>query len=64
MAEEWVNKARNNAKTEVHFCLETEKALGAVKEERKDLLSKLAAEDRTRKFSQEGLKTVEAEAED
>ena len=36
MAEEWVNKAQNNAKTEVHFCLETEKALGAVKEERKD----------------------------
>ena len=49
MAEEWVNKARNDAKTEVYFRLETKKALEAVKEENKDLLSKLTAEERERK---------------
>ena len=49
MVEEWVNKARNDAKIEVHFCLELEKALGAMKEENKDLLSKLTAEERERK---------------
>ena len=49
MAEEWVNKARNGAKTEVHFHVKMEKALGAMKEENKDLVSKLATEERERK---------------
>ena len=64
MAEEWVNKARNDAKTKVHFHLKMEKALGAIKEENKDLLSKLVAEERERKFAQAGLKNAEAQAED
>ena len=51
MAKEWVNRARNDVKTEVHFYLETEKALGAIKEENKDLLSKLIAEERERKYA-------------
>ena len=51
MAKEWVNRAQNDAKTEVHFCLEMEKALGAIKEENKDLLSKLIAEERERKYA-------------
>ena len=41
MAEEWVNKAWNEVKNEAHLCLETEKALGAAREENKELLSKL-----------------------
>ena len=41
MAEEWVNKARNEA-------------LGAIKEENKDLLSKLTTEERERKSTQAG----------
>ena len=64
MAEEWVNKARNGAKTEVHFHVKMEKALGAMKEENKDLLSKLATEERERKSAQTGLKNAEAQAED
>ena len=41
-----------------------EKALGAMKEENKDLLSKLATEERERKSAQAGLKNAEAQAED
>ena len=60
MAKEWVNRARNDAKNEVSLHLETEKPLGFVKEENKDLLSKLIAEERERKFAQAGLKKAEA----
>ena len=60
MAKEWVNRARNDAKNEVSLHLEMEKPLGAVKEENKDLLSKLIAEERERKFAQAGLKKAEA----
>ena len=60
MAEEWVNKARNEAKSKVNLRLETEKALGATKEENKDLISKFIAEERERKFAQAGLKTAAA----
>ena len=60
MAKEWVNKARNDAKSEVHLPLKTEKTMGAMKEENKDLLSKLTTEERERKSTQAGLKTVEA----
>ena len=60
MAKEWVNKARNDAKSEVNLRLETEKASRAMKEENKDLLSKLILEERERKFAQAGLKTAEA----
>ena len=52
MAKEWLNKARNDAKSNVYLRLETEKALGAVKEENKDLLSKLTTEERERKSAQ------------
>ena len=64
MVEEWVNKARNDANSEVNLRLETVKALRALKEENKDLLSKLITEERERKSAQAGLKTAEAQAED
>ena len=60
MAKEWVNKACNEAKSKVNLCLETKKALGATKEENKDLISKFIAEERERKFAQASLKTVAA----
>ena len=60
MAEEWVNRACNEAKSEVNLRLEREKALGATKEENKDLFSKFIAEERERKFAQAGLKTAAA----
>ena len=64
MVKECVNKARNEVKFEVNLCLETEKALRAMKEENKDLLSKLIAKERERKSAQAGLKTAEAQVED
>ena len=60
MAKEWVNRARNDAKNEVSLHLETEKPLRAVNEENKDLLSKLIADERERKFAQASLKKAEA----
>ena len=64
MAEEWVKEARNDVKNEVHLRLETEKALGAAKEESKELLIKLTAEQRDRKSAEAGLKSLETQAED
>ena len=63
MAKEWVNRVRNDAKNEVNLRLEMEKTLGAMREENKELLSKLIAEERERKSAQAGLKTAEAQAE-
>ena len=40
---------RGHAKSEVNLRLETEKALGAMKEENKDLFFKLIVEERERK---------------
>ena len=59
MAEEWVNRAWNDVKNEAHLRLETEKALGAVKEENKELFSKLTASERDRKSTLARLKSAE-----
>ena len=64
VAEEWVKEAQNEVKNEVHLRLETEKALGAVKEENKELLSKLTTEEKERKSTQVGLKNAKAQVED
>ena len=60
VAKEWVKKARNDVKNKVHLRLETEKALGAAKEENKEMLSKLTAEERDRKSAEAGLKSAES----
>ena len=58
MVEESVKETRNDVKNEVYLRLEIEKALGAVKEENKELLSKLTVEER--KMSVEvGLKNAQ-----
>ena len=64
MAKKWVKEARNNVKNEVHLCLEIEKALGAAKEENKELLSKLTVEERERKTAETRLKNAQTQAED
>ena len=64
VAEKWVKEAQNEVKNEVHLRLETEKALGAVKEENKELLSKLTIEEKERKSAQVGLKNAKAQVED
>ena len=56
--------ARNDVKNEVHLHLKTEKALGAAKEENKELLSKLTAEERERRSVEVGLKNAQTQAED
>ena len=64
VAEEWVRKAWNNVKNKVYLRLETEKALRAVKEENKELLSKLIAEEREKSSAEVGLKNAQTQAED
>ena len=59
-----VKEARNDVKNEVHLRLETKKVLGAVKEENKELLSKLIAKDRERRSAEAGLKNAQTQAED
>ena len=58
MAKEWVNRARNDAKNKVHLRLETKKALGAAKEENKELLSKLITKESERMSAEAGLKNA------
>ena len=48
MAEKWVKEAQNDVKNKVFLRLKVEKALGATKEENKELLSKLTVEGRER----------------
>ena len=64
MAEEWVKEAQNEVKNEVHLRLKIEKALEAVKEENKEMLSKLTTEEKERKSAQVGLKNAKAQVED
>ena len=64
VSKEWVKEAQNKVKNEVHLRLETEKALGAVKEENKELLPKLTTEEKERKSAQVGLKNAKAQVED
>ena len=64
MAKKLVREARNNVKNEVHLRLETKKALGATKEENKELLSKLTAKERERRNVEAGLKNAQTQAED
>ena len=64
MIEEWVKDARNNVKNMVYLKLETEKVLGAAKQENKELLSKLIAEERERRSAEAGLKNTQTQAED
>ena len=64
MAEEWVNKAKNDARYETNLHLDVEKALGAAKEENKDLATKLTALERNRNSALAGLKNAETQVED
>ena len=59
MAEEWVNRVRNDARNEANLRLDAEKALGAAKEENKDLATMLAALERDQNSSLAGVKNVE-----
>ena len=64
MAEEWVKKAQNDAKNEAHLCVQAEKSLGAMKQECKELATKLTAEERERRNAEAELKNIQDQAED
>ena len=64
MAEEWVNRARNDARNEANLRLDAKKALGAVKEENKDLATKLTTSKRDWNSALAGLKNAKTQAED
>ena len=64
MAKKWVKEARNSVKNKVQLRLETEKALRAVKEENKELLSKLTAKERERRNVEARLKNAQTQTED
>ena len=64
MAKKWVNRAKNDARHETNLCLDAEKALGAAKEENKDLATKLTASKRDRNSTLADLKNVKTQAED
>ena len=59
VVEEWVKEALSEVKNEVHLRLKIEKALGAVKKENKELLSKLTVEERERRSVEAGLKKAQ-----
>ena len=62
--EEWVKKAQNDAKNEVHLCVEAEKSFGIAKQECKELASKLTTEERERRSAEAGLKNAQDQVED
>ena len=59
VVEEWVKEAQSEVKNEVHLRLKIEKALGAVKKENKELLSKLTVKERERRSVEAGLKKAQ-----
>jgi len=64
VAEEWVKEARNDVKNKVYLYLETKKALGATKEENKELLPKLITEEKDRRSAKAGLKNAQTQTKD
>ena len=58
VAKGWVKDAQDEARAEANLCDETNKALGAMKHENQELLSKLIAEERVRRSAEAGLKNV------
>ena len=64
VSEECVKDARNKARVEANLCTETNKALGAMKQENQELATKLTFEERAQRSAEAGLKNVQGQAED
>ena len=64
VAKEWVRDTRNEVKAEAHFRAETEKSLGAFKQEQTELANKLIVKERARRSAEAGLKSAEIQVED
>ena len=64
VSEECVKDARNKARVEANLCTETNKALGAMKQENQELATKLTFEERAQRSAEAGLKNVQDQAKD
>ena len=64
VAEELVWDPRNEARAEAHSCTETEKSLGALKQEQMEFANKLIATNKARLSAEASVKNVEMQAED
>ena len=64
MAEEWVWDAHNEARAKAHSRVETEKSLGALKQEQTELANKLTTTERARLSAEANLKSLETQAEE
>ena len=58
MAKEWIRDARNEARAEASSRNEVEKSLGALKQKKQELATKLTVEDRARTNVEAGLKNI------
>ena len=64
MVEEWVKDARNEARAKDNLHIKADKSLGAMKQENKELASKLIAKERARRSAKAGLKNAQDQAKD
>ena len=64
VVEEWVKDTQNEARAEANLRAKTNKALGAMKHENQELVSKLTAKERARRSADARLKNVRDQAED
>ena len=64
MAEEWVRNARDEMSAEVQSCLEVEKAVEVLRQEKESLFEKVKEAIQARDSAKAGLKTMERQAKD
>ena len=63
MAKEWIRDAHNEARAEASSRNEVEKSLGALKQKKQELATKLTVEDRARTNVEAGLKNIQDQTE-
>ena len=64
VVEEWARDARNEARAEANSRAEAKKSLGALKQEKQELGTKLTAEEKARRSAEARLKNLQDQAED
>ena len=64
VVEEWARDARNEARAEANSRAEAEKSLGALKQEKHELGTKLTAEEKARRSAEARLKNLQDQVED
>ena len=63
MAEEWIRDARNEARAEASSHTEVKKSLGALKQKKQELATKLTVEEKARNNAEAGLKNIQDQTE-